>query len=316
MYTVSSDDVMIAGGGAVGLATALALLESGRNVRVIEARHVGAGSSHGNCGTITPSHAAPLAQPGMVQTALRMMLQPDAPLYIKPRVDPVLWRWLLTFAARCNVRDFEASARAKGALLNDSRVRLTEWVHKYALECEFVESGEDYVFRDPRRLEHDMLEAPILRELGVQVDVYEGRDYEAREPALKPGVAGAIRFAGDAALRPDKYVAELARTLRALGGEIVEGCAFEGIEHERDGMRVRTSGGTFNARDLVCALGAWTPQLADAIGLRALRNAMQPGKGYSITYDPPALVPKHPLVLRERQAVSYTHLTLPTILLV
>ena len=39
MYTASSDDVMIAGGGAVGLATALALLEAGRNVRVIEARH-------------------------------------------------------------------------------------------------------------------------------------------------------------------------------------------------------------------------------------------------------------------------------------
>ncbi|MCC8362198.1 FAD-dependent oxidoreductase [Lysobacter sp. A6] len=301
MYTVSSDDVMIAGGGAVGLATALALLEAGRNVRVIEARHVGAGSSHGNCGTITPSHAAPLAQPGMVQTALRMMLQPDAPLYIKPRVDPVLWRWLLTFAGRCNVRDFEQSARAKGALLNDSRARLTDWVRKYALECEFVESGEDYVFRDPRRLEHDMLEAPILRELGVQVDVYEGRDYEVREPALKPGVAGAIRFAGDAALRPDRYVAELARAVRERGGTIVEGCALEAIERNGTGWRVRTSGGTFNARDLVCALGAWTPQLADAIGLRALRNAMQPGKGYSITYDPPALVPRHPLVLRERQ---------------
>lgn len=301
MYTVSSDDVMIAGGGAVGLATALALLEAGRNVRVIEARHVGAGSSHGNCGTITPSHAAPLAQPGMVQTALRMMLQPDAPLYIKPRVDPVLWRWLLTFAGRCNARDFEQSARAKGALLNDSRARLTEWVRKYALECEFVESGEDYVFRDPRRLEHDMLEAPILRELGVQVDVYEGRDYEAREPALKPGVAGAIRFAGDAALRPDRYVAELARAVRERGGTIVEGCALEAIERNGNGWRVRTSGGTFNARDLVCALGAWTPQLADAIGLRALRNAMQPGKGYSITYDPPRLVPRHPLVLRERQ---------------
>src|SRR6478736_123548 len=142
MYTVSSDDAVIAGGGAVGLATALALLEAGRNVRVIEARHVGAGSSHGNCGTITPSHAGPLAQPGMIQTALRMMLQPDAPLYIRPRVDPVLWRWLLRFAARCNVRDFEHSARAKGALLNDSRVRLGQWIRDLALECEFVESGE------------------------------------------------------------------------------------------------------------------------------------------------------------------------------
>jgi D-amino-acid dehydrogenase len=295
------DDILVAGGGAVGLACALALLQAGRSVRVIEARHVGAGSSHGNCGTITPSHAAPLAQPGMVQTALRMMLQPDAPLYIKPRIDPVLWRWLLTFASRCNHRDFEASARAKGALLNDSRARLNDWVRDYALQCEFVESGEDYVFRDPRRLEHDMSEAPILRELGVQVDVFQGRDYEAIEPALKPGVAGAIRFAGDAALRPDRYVAELARAVRERGGEIVEGCALETIERNGQRWRVRTSGGVFEARDVVCALGAWSPRMAEAIGLRALRGAMQPGKGYSITYDSPKLVPKHPLVLRERQ---------------
>jgi D-amino-acid dehydrogenase len=213
----------------------------------------------------------------------------------------VLWRWLLTFASRCNLRDFEASARAKGALLNDSRARLTDWVRDYALACEFVESGEDYVFRDPRRLEHDMVEAPLLRELGVQVDVYDGREYEAREPAMKPGVAGAIRFAGDAALRPDRYVAELARAVRERGGEIVEGCALESIERNGERWRVRTSGGVFEARDVVCALGAWSPRMADAIGLHALRGAMQPGKGYSITYDPPSLVPRHPLVLRERQ---------------
>jgi D-amino-acid dehydrogenase len=237
----------------------------------------------------------------MIQTALRMMLQPDAPLSIRPRVDPVLWRWLLRFAARCNLRDFEHSARAKGALLNDSRVRLGEWIRDLQLACEFVESGEDYVFRDAARMAHDYTEAPLLRDLGVQVEVFDGPEYEALEPALKPGVAGAIRFAGDAALRPDRYVDELARVFRENGGEIVEGCAMQSIERDGDAWRVRTSTGTYRARDVVCALGAWTPRLADAIGLTGLRGAMQPGKGYSITYDPPARVPKHPLVLRERQ---------------
>ena len=93
-------DVLVVGGGAIGLACALALRDAGRSVRLIEAAHVGAGASHGNCGTITPSHAPPLASPGMVGTALRYMLQPDAPLYIKPRLDPRLWAWLLRFAGR------------------------------------------------------------------------------------------------------------------------------------------------------------------------------------------------------------------------
>ena len=294
-------DILVTGGGAIGLACALALRETGRSVRVIDAAHVGAGASHGNCGTITPSHAAPLASPGMVGTAMRWMLQPDAPLYIRPRYDPRLWAWLLRFAGRCNLRDWEASARAKSALLNHSRARLADWVRDFALDCEFVEAGEDYVFRDPRRMEHDLLEVPLLRDLGVPVEVFGGPAYEAREPALKPGIAGALRFSGDASLRPGRYVDELARVFVERGGELVEGCALQGLEEQDDRVRVRTSQGVMQARTVVCALGAWSPRLADAIGMPALRRAMQPGKGYSITYDPPSRVPLRPLVLRDRQ---------------
>ena len=66
-------------------------------------------------------------------------------------------------------------------------------------------------------------------------------------------------------------------------------------------MRVTTAQGELRARDVVMALGAWSPKLADAIGAPALKRTMQPGKGYSITYSSPTLVPRRPLVLRERQ---------------
>src|SRR3970282_1016792 len=122
------EDVVIAGAGVVGLASALALLEAGRGVRVIDAGRVGGGSSHGNCGTITPSHAPPLAAPGTIAKALRWMLTPDAPLYVPPRLDPALWAWLFRVAGRCHTRHWHAGARAKAALLNDSRAGLAPWV--------------------------------------------------------------------------------------------------------------------------------------------------------------------------------------------
>ena len=294
------EDIVVVGAGAVGLACALALARDGRRVRVIDAGRVGGGASHGNCGTITPSHAPPLAAPGMVAVALRWMLTPDAPLYVAPRFDPLLWRWLLRFALRCNERHWRASARAKSALLNDSRTRLAGWVREFGLDCQFADSGEDYVFRDPRAFEHEQAEIPLLRELGVDVEVIEGAAYEAMEPALKPGLAGAVRFSGDAMLRPDRYVAELARVARAHGVRIDEGIALAGVRAEGSEARLQTAAGELRAREVVLAMGAWSPRMAKAIGMPKLRLAMQPGKGYSITYSAPALVPRRPLILRDR----------------
>lgn len=291
------DDVLIIGGGAIGLATALALLEAGRGVRILEAGAVGGGASHGNCGTITPSHAPPLAAPGVVAQALRWMFTPDAPLYLKPRVDPALWHWLLRFAARCNPRDWRQSTQARASLLNDARARLADWVSRYGLQCEFEEEGLDYVFRDPRKFQQYVDESVVLKTFGIATQVFGGTDYEREEPAMLPGVAGAIRFPGDARLRPDRYVAELARVVRERGGVIEEQCRVDRLEPTSDGVRLATSQGERKGGEAVIALGAWTPAFARRLGIRA---PIQPGKGYSITYSRPARVPRHPMVLKDR----------------
>ena len=291
------DDVLIIGGGAIGLATALALLDAGRGVRILEAGAVGGGASHGNCGTITPSHAPPLAAPGVVAQALRWMFTPDAPLYLKPRVDPALWHWLLRFAVRCNPRDWRQSTQARAALLNDARARLADWVSRYDLQCEFEEEGLDYVFRDPRKFQQYVDESVVLKTFGIATQVFGGTDYEREEPAMLPGMAGAIRFPGDARLRPDRYVAELARVVRERGGVIEEQCRVDRLEPTSDGVRLATSQGERKGGEAVIALGAWTPAFARRLGIRA---PIQPGKGYSITYSRPARVPRHPMVLKDR----------------
>jgi len=293
-----NDDVLILGGGAIGLATALSLLEAGRGVRILEAATVGGATSHGNCGTITPSHAPPLAAPGVPLRALKWMFTPDAPLYLKPRIDPALWQWLLRFTARCNPRDWLASTRARAAILDDSRARLKDWVGRYGLECEFGETGLDYVFRDPRNFDYYVRECGPLNGLGIATEVIEGEAYLRQEPSLREGIVGAVRFPDDAHLRPDRYVAELARVVRERGGAIEEGCRVESLQPDAGGVVVRVAGGgERRGRDAVVAMAAWTPALIRPLGLRL---PIQPGKGYSITWPKLALAPKRPIVLKDR----------------
>ncbi|HJT97767.1 MAG TPA: FAD-dependent oxidoreductase [Rhodanobacteraceae bacterium] len=291
-------DVLILGGGVIGLACAYYLLEAGRSVTILEQGTAGCGSSHGNCGTLTPSHATPLEMPGVIGPALRAMLQPDAPLRIAPRLDAALWRWLLGFARRCNWRDFRAATRAKAPLLMHSRRLIEALVEKESLDCEFEAGGTLYVFRDPREFERSAWLPRALGEIGLPIETWDAARVHAAEPALKPGVVAGYFNPGDAHLRPDRYVAELARVVRAKGGRIEERTRVDAVEREGARItRVRTNRGDHAGREIVLALGSWSPALARGLGFAI---PIQPGKGYSITYERPAICPRIPLVLKER----------------
>jgi len=293
------DDVLILGAGAIGLATGLALLEAGRGVRILEAGRVGGATSHGNCGTITPSHAPPLAAPGVPWRALKWMLTPDAPLYLRPRVDLELWRWLLRFAGRCNHVAWMESARGRAAILRDSRARLQDWIERYGLDCQFSASGLDYVFRDRAAFQAHVDECAPLAALGIATEVIDGPDYLRQEPALREGVVGAIHFPDDAHLRPDRYTAGLARAIRERGGVIEEQAPVRALLPDAHGATVQLEDGSRRrGREVVVAMAAWTPALIRPLGLRL---PIQPGKGYSITYGAQAGAPRRPLVLKDRQ---------------
>ncbi|HSS07102.1 MAG TPA: FAD-dependent oxidoreductase, partial [Rhodanobacteraceae bacterium] len=236
MAEARNTDVLILGGGVIGLACAHYLLEAGRGVTVLEQGTAGCGSSHGNCGTLTPSHATPLAMPGVIGPALRAMLRPDAPLRIAPRLDFALWRWLFGFARRCNWTDFRTATRAKAPLLMHSRRLIEDLVRSKSLDCEFESSGTLYVFRNEADFERSRWLPRALAEIDLTIETLDAARVHAMEPALKPGVVAGYFNPGDAHLRPDRYVDALAKLVRAKGGVIEEGARIDAIE--RDGARI------------------------------------------------------------------------------
>src|SRR5690606_20230184 len=167
--------------------------------------------------------------------------------------DPALWGWLLRFARRCNRDCWRRTARARLSILSAARDALPEWIERYGLACEYDPAGVDYVFRTEQDLEGFGAELALLDEIGVAYECIDGDAYVRSEPALLEGVVQVVRFPGDARLRPDRYVAELARAVRERGGTIVEQCEVEGIESTADGVVAFGPAGRFGGRDLVLA---------------------------------------------------------------
>jgi D-amino-acid dehydrogenase len=291
-------DVLILGGGVIGLACALYLLRAGRSVTILEQGKAGGATSHGNCGTITPSHAMPLAMPGIIAQALCWMFQPDAPLRVAPRLDPALFAWFARFAQLCNWTDFRRLTAAKAPLLKLSREALEQLIRAEQLDCEFEARGTLTVYRDARAFEKSSWLPHTLTQVGLPVETLDGTQCRAREPVLNDSIVGGYFHPLDAHLRPDRYLAELARVVRDKGGEIRESTQISGFRLE-DGRidGVVTDAGEFSGTDVVLALGAWSPLLARQLDLRI---PIQPGKGYSITYTRPSRCPRIPLALKER----------------
>ena len=154
----------------------------------------------------------------------------DAPLRIKPSLDPALIGWLLRFAKRCNAQDFRATAEVKAKLLLASRARLEQLVADEGLQCEFERSGTLYVYRDPASFAAAAGDAALLPELGMVCDTLDGDQVLALEPALNASVVGAHFHPGDARLRPSTYAAELVRVVRAAGGVREDGSVADPVD--------------------------------------------------------------------------------------
>ena len=289
-------DVAVVGGGVIGLALALQLLDRGRSVLVLERGAVGSGASHGNCGTITPSHALPLSVPGVIGDVLRWMSARDAPFYVQPRFDLELWTWLLGFARRCNWANARRVAKARASLLTRSREWLAQLIANERIECEFVESGLLTLFASERAFERARYLERELPALGIAIEAWTPAAIAAAEPALQSDLAAGHWYPGDARLRPDRFVAALAERVRARGGEIREQAPVARLLAGGDGVVAAVSAQPIAAAQLVLCAGAWSPELTRTLGLAI---PLQPGKGYSITFDRPRICPSRPLVLRE-----------------
>lgn len=297
------EHVCIVGGGIIGACTAYFLNQSGFRVTVIDADRFGYGCSRGNCGYVSPSHALPIAVPGIVGNTMKSMLSRKSPFYIKPRIDMALWSWLFKFWRRCNKRDMMASAKVKNALLQSSFRLYEKILADEAIECEWEHRGLLFVYKDEKHFDHYAETDELLtREFGVSAKPLPSPRLVEFEPAIKPEIAGAWLYECDAHLRSDVLMASLKDLLEKRGVEIQEHTSFEsflpeGTSGSKAG-KIKTSKGDITADKFVFATGALTPKFAKQLGCKI---PIQPGKGYSITMPRPAFCPRTPMIFEQHR---------------
>ena len=289
--------IIVIGGGAIGLCVAHFLNGAGHDVTVLDQAAVGSGSSLHNAGLVCPSHFIPLAAPGMVTTALRWMVNPESPLYVKPRWDAGLARWLFLFARSCT----SAHVARSMPLLRDMSVASLALFEEMAgtpgMDFGFRKNGLVMMFRT-KHGEHAALSAAAQASaIGVEARVLDRGGLSELDPGVEFRASGGVYYPNDAHCTPALFIERLHAALAGRGVRFLTATAARSFRQRSERITaVVTDGGELPADEFVLAGGAWSPRIVRGLNLRI---PMQAGKGYSVTVRGAAISPRQPYILDE-----------------
>jgi D-amino-acid dehydrogenase len=284
-------DVVVVGGGVIGLCTALELARAGRQVTVIAEGRPGEGTSAGNAGMLVPSHVVPLSAPGVISQGLRWLLRRDAPFHLKLRPNVDLLRWLWQFRAHCT----EAHVERAVPLLRDLGLASMEAFRALAEETDdfgLSNTGLMMVYRTEKLRAAMAHEADVATRAGLRVRRLDADGVLQAEPGLRSPATGAILFEQDGRLDPNRFLETLGRRLEINGGTTIYGSHVRTVG---PGF-VEATFGRIRCNDVVVAAGAWSPGILKGAGHRI---PVQPAKGYSVTVPPAPGGLTMPMVLME-----------------
>ncbi len=276
-------DVIVIGGGVIGLTSAWWLLEAGYGVTLLEREAVvGSAASFRNGGQLSYRYVSPLADQGVPLKAVQWMFQQDGPLHFRPEADLRQWRWLASFLANCNAASNRKTTSKLLELGELSRRAMGELELTIPLDAfSWRDAGKMVVYRSKK-----VFDKAVARPDSEDArQVLSPEECVAREPALAaalPQLAGGIFNEGEAVADCHAFCQALADRLKShprFRG-VVNGEARRFIVDSGKVIGLDTSAGMLTAGAYVLAAGIQSRDLAAGADIYL---PLYPLKGYSLT---------------------------------
>ncbi|MGZ5218785.1 MAG: NAD(P)/FAD-dependent oxidoreductase [Chitinophagaceae bacterium] len=290
-------NVVVIGGGIMGLSSAYYLNRSGHRVTVIDKDDFSDNCSYGNAGYVCPSHFIPLATPGIVWKGLKWMLNSRSPFYVQPSFNSSLVDWGFKFVKSANQKNVAASAVPLRdiAILSQQEYKL--WSTLPGFDFAYEHKGLLEVFQTQAMAEYAKHTVEKAKALGLDAELLSYEALQKLEPQTKINGLGAIFFKCDAHLYPDKLMKSLLGYLQQQGVQLIANEEVTGFEKEKKRIKkVITTKQAVEADEIVIATGAWSREIAAMLDTKI---PMMPGRGYSLTLENSKYHLNYPAVLME-----------------
>ena len=277
-------DVIVAGAGVVGVATAYALTRRGLSVALVD-RNPGParGASYANGAQLSYAYSDALGSPSLLRKLPSLALGADPLFRIKAGFDPSLADWGLRFLAASTAARSRAGTLATLQLALESQQAMHALLTRHPLDFGHAAAGKMHLYFDRTALASAGEMVELKRRHGAVQQVLTAAEAIAIEPALagSKGLVGVLR--------------------RDFGVRTVFGLDAQGAALTSEGVTLLgPRGAEVRGRALAVALGAQAPRFLARLGVRA---PILPMKGYSFTATPGAGAPRVSLTDTARKLV-------------
>ena len=272
-------EVIIVGGGIIGLATAYYLNLEGHDVSVIDQDKIKSGASHINSGYLTPSHIIPLAAPGMISKGFRWMFNNSSPFYIKPRFDLDLVNWGMKFMKSCTSEHVQKSMKSILDINLLSKKLFIEMQQSNTFDFHLESKGLLMAYKTSVAEREEAKAASWAKDLGIIVKQLSKEEILKIQPEVPMEVAGAFIYESDAHTTPELFMNNLKNHLISRGVKFFLDTVVSSFQKKEKKIEtLNTNKGIFKADEFVIATGAWTEGILKELGIKL---SIQAGKGYS-----------------------------------
>ncbi|MBE7693002.1 NAD(P)/FAD-dependent oxidoreductase [Tenacibaculum finnmarkense] len=275
-----SKEVVIIGGGIIGLCSAYYLQKEGYKVTVIDKSDFSSGASYVNAGYITPSHIISLAAPGMINKGIKWMFDSESPFSVKPRLDYDFLKWTWLFKKASTNKKVESSIKTIKDINLLSRELYEEikasndfdffYQHKGLLMCyQTDKAGQEEWKTGERAIQEGLKVENLTKEQALKI-----------EPNAGLNIKGAVYYHSDSHMTPNEFMPQLKRYLEKKGVAILANEEVLDINVLNDKVTsLRTNKQELKADEIVVATGSWSQILVKKLNANI---PIQAGKGYRI----------------------------------
>ena len=276
-------EVVIIGGGIIGLCSAYYMLEKGHKVTILDKSDMTSGTSYINSGYLSPSHLIPLSSPGAVKNGLKWMLNPSSPLYIKPRLNLDLYKWLFAFAKSSTTKHVNKSIPLIKEVTVFSQKLYDEIKQKDNFNFHYEKKGLLILCKTQEYLDEESKVVDIAKENGLIAKMITKEDLKIFEPNIEIDAIGASYYSCDSHTTPYEFMCNMKNYLIKNGVKLIKNTEVTDVNIKDAIIKNLVSNDKkIYADQFVLSAGSWSSLLSKRLGVKLL---LQPGKGYSLNVN-------------------------------